>query len=131
MLLTARSTYYDDTIHEQAGNPRALFHTVGSLLHTNHKPALPDHDQFQLLLNSFSNHFKDKIAIIRCDIDSHATQPTLCSSETSTTSHLSTFQQVTTNEITDLVVKSACKSYRLDPICSSEGQYIHLSTSHP
>ena len=116
MLLTARSTYYADKIHEQAGNPRALFHTVGSLLHTNHKPALPDHDHIELLLNSFSNHFKDKIAIIRCDIDSQATQPTLCLSEASTTSHLSTLEQVTTNEITDLIVKPACKSCRLDPI---------------
>ena len=116
MLPTARSNYYPDKIHDQAGNPRALFHTVGSLLHTNHKPALPDHDHLELLLNSFSNHFKDKIAIIRCDIDSHATQPSLCLSEASTTSHLSTFEQVTTTEITDLVVKSACKSCRLDPI---------------
>ena len=116
MLLTARSTYYADKIHEQAGNPRALFHTVGSLLHSKHKPALPDHDNLELLLNSFSNHFKDKIAIIRCDIDSHPTQPTLCLSEASTTSHLSTFQPVTTSEITDLVVKSACKSCMLDPI---------------
>ena len=115
MILTARSTYYADKIHEQAGNPRALFHTVGSMLHTNHKPALPDHDHLEQLLNSFSHHFKDKIAIIRCDIDSHATQPTLCSSEAITTSQLSTFQQVTTNEITDLVVKSASKSCRLDP----------------
>ena len=110
MLLTA------DKIHEQAGNPRALFHTVGSLLHSKHKPALPDHDNLELLLNSFSNHFKDKIAIIRCDIDSHPTQPTLCLSEASTTSHLSTFQPVTTSERTDLVVKSACKSCMLDPI---------------
>ena len=93
MILTARSTYYADKIHEQAGNPRALFHTVGSLLHTNHKPALPDHDHLEQLLNSFSNHFKDKIAIIRCDFDSHATQPTLCSSEAIATSQLSTFQQ--------------------------------------
>ena len=38
MILTARSTYYADKIHEQAGNSRALFHTVGSLLHTNRKP---------------------------------------------------------------------------------------------
>ena len=68
------------------------------------------------MLNSFSNHFKDKIAIIRCDIDSHATQPTLCSSEAIATSQLSTFQQATTDEITDLVVKSASKSCRLDPI---------------
>ena len=116
MLCTARSTYYADNIHEHAGNPRALFHTVGSLLHTNPKPALPDHDHLEQLLNRFSNHFKDKIAIIRCDIDSHATQPTLCSSEAIATSQLSTFQQATTNEITDLVVKSACKSCRLDPI---------------
>ena len=85
-------------------------------MYTNPKPALPDHDHLELLLNRFSNHLKDKIAIIRCDIASHATQPTLCSSEASTTSHLSTFQQVTTNEITDLVVKSACKSCRLDRI---------------
>ena len=116
MLPTARSTYYADKIHEQAGNPRALFHTVGYLLRTNHKPALPDHDHLQLLLNSFSSHFKYKIAIIRCDIDSHATQPSLCMIEACTTSHISTFEQVTTHEITDLVVKSACKSCRLDTI---------------
>ena len=116
MILTAIYTYYADKIHEQTGNPRALFHTVGSLLHTNHKPALPDHDHLELLLNSFSNHFKDKIDIIRCAIDGHATQPTLCLCEACTTSHLSTFEQVTTNETTDLVVKSACKSCRLDPI---------------
>ena len=116
MILTARSTCYADKIHKKAGNPRALFHTVGSLLHTNYKPALPDHDHLEQLFNSFSNHFKDKIAIIRCDIDSHATQPTLCSSEAIATSQLSTFQQATTDEITDLVVKSASKSCRLDPI---------------
>ena len=41
MLLTARSTYYADKMHEEAGNPLALLHTVGSLLHTNHARSRP------------------------------------------------------------------------------------------
>ena len=36
MLHTARSTFYVNTIQDQAGNSKALFQTVGSLLHMKH-----------------------------------------------------------------------------------------------
>ena len=42
MLYTAKSEFYDNRIKDQAGNPRSLFRTAGSLLHTTRLPAWPN-----------------------------------------------------------------------------------------
>ena len=120
MLHTARSTFYANKIPDKAGNPKAQFRTVGSLLHTNHLPALPalpDYDHLGQLINSFSDYFTDKIATIRRDLDGQDRHTSMCLDEDcGISSRLSAFLPTTTYEITKLVSKSACKSCKLDPI---------------
>ena len=41
MLYIAKSEFYANQIKDQADNPKALFRTVGSLLHIKRLPALP------------------------------------------------------------------------------------------
>ena len=42
MLYTAKSDFYANQSKDQAGNLKALFPTVGSLLHTKRLPTLPN-----------------------------------------------------------------------------------------
>ena len=68
MLYAAKSEFYANRIKDQAGNPKALFRTVGSLLQTKRLPVLPNEHLGQLL-DEFSNYFIDKVDIIRRDLD--------------------------------------------------------------
>ena len=58
MLYAAKSEFYANRIKDQAGNPKALFRTVGSLLHTKRLSALPNEHLGQLL-DEFSTYFID------------------------------------------------------------------------
>ena len=40
MLYTVKSELYANQIKDQAGNPKALFRTMGALLHTKRLPAI-------------------------------------------------------------------------------------------
>ena len=116
MLYTAKSEFYANQIKDQAGNPKALFRTVGSLLHTERLPALPNEHLGQLL-HEFSTYFIDKVDIIRRDLDNVGNCVAMRPDEPcGISSHLSSFMPTTTGAITKLVSKSACKSCMLDPI---------------
>ena len=115
-LYTANSEFYANQIKDQAGNPKALFRTVGSLLHTKRLPALPNEHLGQLLYE-LSTYFIDKVDIIRRDIDNIGNCVAVRPDEPcGISSYLSSFMPTTTDEITKLVCKSACKSCMLDPI---------------
>ena len=116
MLYAAKSEFYANRIKDQAGNPKALFRTVGSLLQTKRLPALPNEHLGQLL-DEFSNYFIDKVDIIRRDLDNIDNCVSMRPDEScGISSYLSSFMPTTTDENTKLVSKSACKSCKLDPI---------------
>ena len=89
---------------------------MGSLLQTKRLPTLPNEHLGQLL-DEFSTYFIDKVDIIRRDLDNVDNCVFMRPDEPcDISSYLSSFMPTTTNEITKLVSKSACKSCKLDPI---------------
>ena len=114
MLYTARSEFYTNRINNQPGNPKALFLTVCYLLHTKRLPALPKEHLAQLI-DEFSTYFIDKVDIIRRDLDNVDNCIPL-SYVVFNSSYLSSFMPTQSDEITNLVSKSACRSCKLDPI---------------
>ena len=107
MLYAAKSEFYANRIKDQAGNPKALFRTVGSLLQTKRLPALPNEHLGQLL-DEFSTYFIDKVDIIRRDLDNIDNCVSMRPDEScGISSYLSSFMPTTTDEITKLVSKSA------------------------
>ena len=119
MLYASKSEFYANRINYQAGNPNTVFRTVGSLLHTNRLPALPKEHLGQLL-NEFNIYFIDKVDVIRLDLDNADNRISMRPDEPcGISSYLSAFTPTTTNEITKLDSKSACKSCKLDPILTN------------
>ena len=97
---TAKSEFYANQIKYQAGNPKALFRTVGSLLHIQRLPALPNEHLGQLLYE-FSTYFIDKVDIIRRDLDNVGNCVAMRPDEPcGISSYLSSFMPTTTDEIT-------------------------------
>ena len=68
MRYIAKSEFYANRIKDQSGNPKALFRTVGSLLHITRLPALLK-EHLEQLLDELSTYFIDKVDIIRRDLD--------------------------------------------------------------
>ena len=116
MLYTAKSEFYANQIKDKAGNPNALFRTVGSLSHTKRLPALPKEHLGQLL-DEFCTYFIDKVDIVRRNLDNVVHRVSICPDEPcGISSYLSSFMPTTTDDITKLVSKLACESCKLDPI---------------
>ena len=108
MLYTVKSEFYANQIKDKAGNPKALFRTMGSLLHTKRLPTLPNEHLGQLL-DEFSTYFIDKVDIIRRAFDNVGNCVAMRPDELcGISSYLSSFMSTTTDEIIKLVSKSAC-----------------------
>ena len=94
---------------------KALFLTMGSILHAKTSPKLPEHENGEELANRFANYFRNTIFTIRETFHSDQSvvtddHPVVCSST------WVEFHKVDQRELSRLVSKSPSKSCILDSI---------------
>ncbi len=94
-----------------------LFKLAESLLHSNEKKPLPDHEKLETLVNDFNQFFITKIKKIRLNLESarHALPRSNTPSRTSGTT-LTTFQSPTLETVSKLISSSSSSTCSLDPI---------------
>ena len=115
MMTTAKSNYYRELFQENSKDQKQLFKLTDRLLHRGRVSPLPESHNDEKLANAFCCFFTDKIQKIRCRFQ-HMTDDLSRGEEILPTQRLSSFQQVTDDDVTIILKKSSSKSCELDPI---------------
>jgi hypothetical protein len=103
---------------EECPDQKALFRLLNTLLHREHKPQLPSNESPEELLEKFSDFFKSKISKIRLSLDSSPVDMSVFPviPEFYPSSHLTSFQPISEQEVIKLIKASPSKSCSLDPL---------------
>ena len=120
LLMDAKTSFYSARIHELSGNQKALFSEMNHLLHKPTETPLPPHDLPEVLANQFAEYFSEKIEKIRHELQ-------CCIGQTSSTSsaqscsvrsicELSSFDNVSTEIVSELIALAPSETCALDPI---------------
>ena len=113
----AKRDYYAGQVEECAGDQKQLFKLVGGLLHENKEMPLPSHESTEELANRFADFFVEKISKIRQNLESmreSLNAPVITSEKQ--VPQLSVLEPASEEEIRKLIMSSATKSCKLDPI---------------
>ena len=93
---------------------------MNHLLHKPTETPLPPHDTTEVLANQFAEYFSKKIEKIRCELQCCIGQPSTTFSTQSclvrSTCELSSFDNVSTETVSELIALAPSKTCALDPI---------------
>jgi len=113
----AKMDYFSGLVQERAGDQKALFKLVNSLMNKSQTTPLPPHESLKELTDEFGKFFIDKIDQIQKHLDAirsslppSSTEKPMC--ETS----MDRLEPASEDEIKKLVMKSPSKSCCLDPV---------------
>ena len=122
-IAEAKTAYFSDKIDECGNDQKALFKVIDEILHTKDQKPLPKYDSLQDLLNQFSDFFQKKIQTIRDNLDTEIinTDATAITSvlpleESQPPGTLSSFEMLTEDDVSKIIMSSPSKSCSLDPI---------------
>jgi hypothetical protein len=117
LIAEAKQEHFRSAVAESKGDTKKLFTVVNRLLGKDSVTPLPAGKSISDISEMFSEYFVQKIAKIRnsitCDSSMPVIQPPFVSSS------LTTFEPVTSDEVTKLITSSPNKSCDLDPIPTS------------
>ena len=117
LILQTKRNYYCNKIEDKEQDSKELFRLAKSLLGQSNTTILPDHKSPKELAERFNDFFTQKVQNIRDDIAKKDPTPEI--NETSMHSNvemLTSFTNVTIEEVEKLIQKSGNKSCELDPI---------------
>ena len=118
LMAKAKSNYYNKLFLATAKDPKQLFKLTNRLLHRCPVSPLPESHSDDKLSNEFCCFFTEKIQKIRNGFQ-HNTTDLLHGEVVCATHHLTSFQLVTDDDVSNILMKSSPKSCELDPIPSS------------
>jgi len=113
-MATAKSEYYANMVSKNSGSPHQLWNCINQILHRRPAPSLPNHTSVKSLCESFSNHFKNKISLIRSAFPGH-TSSIVNADCPQVKYQLASFEPATVDEVRTLIMSSPNKSCDLDP----------------
>ena len=114
LLQESKCKYYRNEF--SACNDKQLFRMVNKLCSVNSSPILPTHKSSKDLGNLFGKFFHEKVEKIMTKLNSIITPPITVSIIPSCKSSLTVFDPVTDDAVREVIMESATKSCRLDPI---------------
>ena len=112
----AKRQYYNDVICN-CPSSKQLYNVTNQLLGRTKKSSLPNNIPTNDLPDTFCQFFNNKIEQIRNDIDTQSADPPVF--EPFTGSKFCDFEPVTEASMLELILKTASKSCKLDPIPTS------------
>ena len=112
----AKRQYYNDVICN-CPSSKQLYNVTNQLLGRTKKSSLPNNIPTSDLPDTFCQFFNNKIEQIRNDIDTQSADPPVF--EPFTGSKFCDFEPVTEASMLELILKTASKSCKLDPIPTS------------
>ena len=119
MVRRVKSNYYVNLINEHRQDPRRMFDIVSRLLGKVKSASLPKHSDSQALASQFSVFFVSKVEAIKASIASAAcptSTPALPQHRSTPGCTLSTWSQVTSDEVRKIITHSSTKHCALDPL---------------
>ena len=114
LIRKSRATYYNNKVTECAGDQKALFSIVDTLLHRKGIGALPSGDPNAQIASRMSDFFSEKIDKIWNSLPTD--QSEVYDMESLTSPLLSGFRPVDQGEIRDIINKSTCATFSLHPM---------------
>ncbi len=114
-LKSAKRLYYSELIDQCSGDTRKLFKAVSSHSKVRNENPLPAHTDLGQLANEFGELFYRKIELIRTEIDGIAVEPPSVEYR-SPKAELTSFCQLSEEEIYDIIINSSNATCKLDPI---------------
>ena len=110
----AKCKFHREQIH--ACDDRQLFKIVNRLSKSSASHVLPDHTCHKTLANDFGDFFKSKVRRLLDGLDNIEHQELSVTLVDCCESVLPSFQEVTVDEVSNILTKSAIKSSPMDPI---------------
>ena len=108
LIKKAKENYYSNVIQENKGNEKALFDTIGRLLHRKTEKYYPTTPSSGVLANRFADFFYDKIEAIRSDLSARHTSATNnCMDTQACNAKLTEFESMTEDQVKGLI-NSSC-----------------------
>ena len=118
MIDKAQCEYYSSKVEGCGSNQRALFNLVKSLCGQRDETPLPEHDSARQLCEDFSEFLVTKIKNIRLKLDTDTLDNVDMSVDPANVDvePLTSFKQLSHDEIRTIVMKCATTSCDLDPV---------------
>ncbi len=114
-MKSAKRLNVSETIDQCSGDTRKLFKVVSSLSKVRNENPLPAHTDLGQPANDFGEFFYRKIKLIRTEIDGIGVEPPSVEYR-SPKAELTSFRQLSEEEIYDIIINSSNATCKLDPI---------------
>ena len=107
--------YFSNFIDGNSENPRRLWDTINNCLHRTPAAALPESNNVKSLYEHFAKYFCDEITTIRANFSNQVNDvPPV--QKPKIKNELFNLEPASEDEVRKIIMKSASKSYDLDPI---------------
>ena len=117
LIRSSKVLHYSSVIENNKNDQRILFKTVDKLLHTKSEVLYPTSRSDEDLANKFADFFSDKIANLRKSLEAEPSSfPASSNDFTLCDSVLSSFKNVTSEQVSAVLAASKVKSCSLDPL---------------
>ena len=117
LIKVAKTMHYNNKVEDCGNDQKALFNLIKQLTSQSSTQKLPSHDSIEEVLEKFSTFFVSKIHNIRQNLDKEGNgTDTSINGNENIPAQLASFDPVSVDSITKVIMKSPTKSCSLDPI---------------
>lgn len=131
LISKAKMNHFKTKIEDCSGNQGKIFKIISHLQNVNSKPTLPDHISVLDLCNTFNEFFVSKIINIRDKLDEIDIPNSLVTSNAFSGETLSHFQEISDEELCEIVKASSNATCETDPLPTKLVKSILLETLLP